>query len=660
MKYTLKPLLAAIACLCLYSCIDKDLYMKPNDPPRPESEYFDFNTTKDVQVSIDYGPQSSYALLHLFTENPIKGTAQNDEVSGTPFFSIFADKDGRFVGKIAIPAAIEEVYIYSPTWGAPTIVKANVQNDRLAVTIRETPLAKAKTRAVAEPQVFKKGENIYCLFHQWDKYGNIRDYDTNGLLSDGDFDPNKFAAVQKFLWKGKTSKPSGLDNSEYAKPTNVINTTLLSEVDGQTVESVEIYFNFLTEAAWNENSIGYYYYKTDEVPANPSNLKKYIILPNASIPYEVPYTEVSSATSKINPSLAPCKTNMKVQLLYVDEETGKVSTQFPPGYTVGYFIIAGSMGGGSTHYEDIKYNYTTYYSNQEWNANQQSRYIALEANDGSIIYGLEDSTGDKSYDDILFNISASPNFAIKKDPELPKVDVDVTPEEVFTTETTKHTYLFEDIWPDGGDYDLNDVIVEHTSAVTFNRNNLITSIEDTFSPVQPAGSATFKDAFGIQLQQDVKGNITLGNGSVEESTGNSFIIFDDAREDAGQSFSMKREFTSLIKKTSYSQSDMRTLFNPFIVVNYVPGADNRTEVHLPKGKATPLANPEQIGHSDDAYYINKDGLHPFALDLPIHGFSPVTERTTIGSTSSSYPLYNTWVDSKGTKNTDWYKYKNGK
>ena len=40
-------------------------------------------------------------------------------------------------------------------------------------------------------------------------------------------------------------------------------------------------------------------------------------------------------------------------------------------------------------------------------------------------------------------------------------------------ENLKGTLAFEDIWPDGGDYDMNDVIVEYNRAIYFNTENMI-------------------------------------------------------------------------------------------------------------------------------------------------------------------------------------------
>ena len=49
-------------------------------------------------------------------------------------------------------------------------------------------------------------------------------------------------------------------------------------------------------------------------------------------------------------------------------------------------------------------------------------------------------------------------------------------------ENLKGTLAFEDIWPDGGDYDMNDVILEYNRAIYFNTENMINKIVDTFTP----------------------------------------------------------------------------------------------------------------------------------------------------------------------------------
>ena len=70
--------------------------------------------------------------------------------------------------------------------------------------------------------------------------------------------------------------------------TKHVNTTIAQAYinnQGQhvTITDAELYLTFLTERAGYLTSIGYYYYKTNDVPNSPDKVDKFIIIPNASI-----------------------------------------------------------------------------------------------------------------------------------------------------------------------------------------------------------------------------------------------------------------------------------------------------------------------------------------------------------------------------------------
>ena len=65
-----------------------------------------------------------------------------------------------------------------------------------------------------------------------------------------------------------------------------------------------------------------------------------------------------------------------------------------------------------------------------------------------------------------------------------------------------------------------------------------------------------------------------------------------------------------------------------------------------------MLNKSLIGSSKDVYYIDRDGAYPFAIDIPMLNFIPVTETHNI---DTEYPYFKNWADSWGSKSTDWYK-----
>lgn len=478
-------------------------------------------------------------------------------------------------------------------------------------------------------------------------------FENNDIVTTGNFNDGTLKQLQHTLWKGYDSKPSNLDNRALVSDTKHVNTTIAQAYinnQGQhvTITDAELYLTFLTERAGYLTSIGYYYYKTNDVPNSPDKVDKFIIIPNASIAGDDPYT--GRGSNKYSQSAAPIERNTKIQLLYQDEN-GNVSTKFPAGYTIGYFIIP----NGYTPNKGIDYSINYIYSNKEWNkiyAGQQARFISLSTSNGTVVYGVEDGD-DTSYEDILFCIDANPNEAIQ-DPDRPVID----PEEptVTSSETTYRTYAYEDIWPNGGDYDLNDVIIEHKRAISFNSNNYVLKVEDTFVPVQKSGAATYSNAFAVQYVASQRGSIELPAGAVDETETSSVILFPDAKSVQGNEFTVTRTFADNTLPKKNLESDL----NPFIIAQYTAGADNRTEVHLPKKKATGKANAEQIGAEDDAYYINKDGKYPFAIMLPATTgtegpirFTPAKETVRI---DLEYPDFAKWVESNGATNNDWYLY----
>ena len=55
---------------------------------------------------------------------------------------------------------------------------------------------------------------------------------------------------------------------------------------------------------------------------------------------------------------------------------------------------------------------------------------------------------------------------------------------------------------------------------------------------------------------------------------------------------------------------------------------------------------------NDAYYVDSEGAYPFAIDIPMSDFVPVTETHNI---DTEYPYFKDWADSGGAKHTNWYK-----
>lgn len=676
MKTITKLLSALVLTAVTAGCADDDVYEGKTGGTyvKPESEYFDFNISRQVTFDLNYGEAAGSVLLQFYKENPVIYFSNSTfTVKENPVYKIFTDGHGRFQGTVDMLSAIETVYIYSPSWSVPTCVSAPIEDGRVTLDLTaQSAAAGAKGNGMATRadvtgytvRTINEERGMYAYL-TWGEYGKINECsllnpeipaDVKGV----DVSSDDLNAIQKLLWNGAESKPGNLNNSKYCVDTKHVNSTIAeyyadSDSVIHEVDSANIYFTFLTEWAWNQNTIGYYYYKSDNVPSSASGVKKFIFVPNASKPDHVPFGDSSGTGYGLpyfsNGNDAPMALNTHIQLLF-EREDGTLTTDFPAGYTIGFFVMSdgySTCNNSNTTNPGDNFDYgNIYYTNAEWNSNGTSSFIAMNSSNG-VVYGMEDGS-DNSYDDILFTIASNPLEAIQ-DPDRPTIDP--TTDAVYTTETKTQIYAFEDIWPTGGDYDLNDVMIRHTRKITFNNVNSannVTKVVDTFTPIQPEGSATKVDAFAVQYASDLRGDtLTLPYGAIDETETGSIILFSDAKEVMNQEFTVTRAFAGNNIQKSQIEADN---LNPYIIADYSPDSImSRTEVHLPKHAATSRANAEQINSGDDAYYTNKEGNHPFAISLT-GDFTPVTETISI---EVEYPDFTKWVESGGTEYTDWYE-----
>ena len=331
-KVSAATLISAIACSIFTGCTEKDLYNPERGKTelKPESEYFDFATTAQVAFDVNYGKIAGGALIEVFTEDPITYQTNNlYSINGEAVFKIFADADGRFTGNVELPKATEKVYIISQSWGAPMYVEADVENGKVVVDMtennantRSTAMTRAKSNLTIDLKDRK--ERVYSIVGWGQSHGEI--IDNNDIVTTGNFNDGTLKQLQHTLWKGYDSKPSNLDNRALVSDTKHVNTTIAQAYinnQGQhvTITDAELYLTFLTERAGYLTSIGYYYYKTNEIPNSPDKVDKFIIIPNASIAGDDPYTGWSGSGNKYSRYDAPIQKNTKRQLL-VQHESG--------------------------------------------------------------------------------------------------------------------------------------------------------------------------------------------------------------------------------------------------------------------------------------------------------------------------------------------------
>lgn len=633
--------------------------------------YFDFNTKKDVALSIDYKMPQYRALIEVYGENPLEVDTEKGTVTKKKdveaIFKAYTDKNCKFEGNMNIAGHLSKVYVYTRQMGLPQCMELDITNDRVAYTAKSNRKA-AATRAytfdgdapysIPVSTYWGGINNSFFSICSWGGYGHITtpDYLTDG--KDAEFTDLLSRARYK-LWQGADAKREGLDNRDLMTSAGHMNLYIdpeAKDAQGNLIEKVKLDVTFVHESAYYRNSFGYYYYKESE-GFNADNLCKFVVFPDVSSvgshPYAnttFQYTSLPLATADVT---APLSIGDKVRLKFFGEDgKGEASDEFPAGYVVGWFMLSNGYQAG----DELAWTYMGYHSsNDEFvkSTPLEMNYAFITLQDsktGKVVIGIEDSNGgiDWSCEDMLFYVEADPKEAIV-DPERPVIPEEEPEEDDLATETTFGTLAYEDIWPDGGDYDMNDVIIEYKRGVTFNKDNNVQMIADTFKVVQKHNGAIYHNAFAYQVDALQMGSVTLPEGAIVESETNSIIVFANAREEIGKTFIVTREFT---ESTTFNKSEL-VAYKPYIIVNYVAGEVDRTEVHLPKNEPTILANTNLGLKEKNIWFIDKDGKYPYAIELPILNFTIVTETYHIDD-EAEYPDFAGWCESRGETHTDWY------
>lgn len=637
-KYLFNFIVVAIFIGMATGCGEKDLY-DPNygkEPVKGPEEYFGFETRGDVSLNVNYALPGFAALIEVYDIDPMEivGNTPVKKQGVEALFKIYTDESGKFNGKMNIPTSVKSVYLYTESWGLPRCMSLEVKDGMVNFNMADLGTSTVKTKNNTRyydfqgtvPYVLNRNANLYSLC-KWGEGGSLNSEYMSLETQVGDETVGSLTQRLKNIFN-----PDGIpnvDNMHLVTQSEVTNITVTQ--DGTALDVV-----FLNRDAEYNNSFGYYYYKTSE-GANMSNMKKYIVFPNVSF-------------SVYGGQLPILKCGSKVRLLYFDEQ-GNAKKEFPAGYTVGWFIYADGYNQNENEI-DIKKQVVSGFANllasNQVSGQQRQNFVSVkDEKSGKVIIGVEDGANN-SYCDLLFYVNASKAIEDPDGRPVIKPDDGNEPEKPDVIETKTGTLAFEDIWPDGGDYDMNDVIVEYNCAVSFDKKNQVTKIVDTFTPVHDG--AVFANAFAYQIDKGQFGKITSSattEGIRTETETSSIIVCPNVKQAARKAYTVTREFAS----GSFNKKDFKS-YNPYIIVKYAEGQRSRTEVHLPKHEATSFADLSLIGSGKDAYYVDKAGAYPFAIDIPIVNFIPVTEKSSI---DTEYPYFKAWADSKGREYTDWYK-----
>ncbi len=465
------------------------------------------------------------------------------------------------------------------------------------------------------------------------------------------------------------ARPVPTYNPQYITTGTQTNIVLNAEAD--------VWVTFVHEGAGYRNSLGYYSYPTSTPPKTTSEIAQMnVIFPNVSFPN----------------SGGNLKTGDKVLLGH-----------FKGGTTIAWFLVPDGFVGGSKPVTDK--NRTIRYSDRALNTFTSDTYrshtvLLNDVANKLLIMGFEDLDrpgGDNDFNDAIFYATASSYAAINTtnlpaaQPVVVDTDGDGVPDkDDVAPNDPSYAYVqyspsakefgslaFEDSYPAQGDYDLNDMVIDHNFELRLNGSKEVTQMRATF--VLRAMGASYKNGFGFELPvpfdqiASVEGSILKedliklnSNGTEARQTNAVFIVFDNGfnlmRAAGGNFVNTERDKPTVDPRTINMVINFRkpvsidalgtAPYNPFIFTNHT----RSNEVHLAGYKPTNLANLALFGKGDDdsgtgKYYQTKNNL-PWAIQLPI-SFAYPLEKEPINKV---YLNFNEWAESKGESATDWYKF----
>ncbi|BFK01759.1 conserved hypothetical protein [Bacteroides xylanisolvens SD CC 2a] len=627
------------------SCLQKDVYDPANSGDKEEEvtldNYFDFATTKNIQLNIDYGKECPRAYFEVYAENPLSYVAEGGQIikkAGVSHIATgFTDIQGRYIKPASFPTAVSEVYIYSPDFGVPTLYKTKVVGSDVSAKITfenaldVTPVD-SSTRSAQTRSSLKFITNVIPnVLGTWNVNTGRPNYlDTSKKI-------NVDATLKSYI---TTYFPEGKNN---------VGTNLVSDdADILIKEDANVVVNYFGGDTGAQSVFAYYCYSENASIDEIRQAAKHacVIFPNAHKSNLGNYSGVAVNLKYINETGS-----------FPEEEPERI----PAGTKIGFLIWNDGWRG-------VKANGNMFYSTKSLNSDKISHTAIFaaknKAGDRVNVITMEDwKNGENDYNDVAFVISSNPIAAIEV-PDVPN------PGDRQGTEKYSGVLGFEDNWPEQGDYDLNDVVMKYQSSVDYNIDNKVLNIIDKFTLAWTG--ANYKNSFAYEVPFDLSkaSKVTVNGSETSSYSGNVITLFKDAKAELGVSnVNAEDMINQNIQEKTYTvsiQFNNPTLDKSVVVAPYNPFIkvfNSATEVHLTDHKPTTGANNRfpsgadiSRGDVDGTYFICKDGF-PFAihvdarLDASILNLDLKKENQRIDKT---YPKFAEWAKTRDPQ-IKWWK-----
>lgn len=447
------------------------------------------------------------------------------------------------------------------------------------------------------------------------------------------------------------------------------------EKDLLILRDTEVRIAFLHESVASTHSLAYYSYPLDKPPLRVEDISALrVVFPNAS------YKGYGG----------DLRTGDKVSLGY-----------FPAGTGIGFCLLPEAWNPVSN---SVSVREPIRFASPALNVPENAQFAVVlnDPTESEILLGFRDGLGPDSVEDVnelvflvetteyesiqVQSLAVANSTAKDSDGDGVPDNLDGYPLEsnqAFTeyspAENVFGTLLFEDFWPQRGDYDLNDMVIKYRYRYLLNGSGKVTKIEAVFK--LEAMGAGYRNGFGFQLDvaptviAKVSGSILTENIVKLDEKGLErgqrkavIILFENgyrvlARSPGGlfantepyaAYVTPKETPISITFATPVSKSELGLPpHNPFIFTEFRRGH----EIHLPDKEPTDLADKSLFRTSDDTsdpaknrYYKTRNNIM-WALHIP-EEFRYTKESASI---LQAYTRMKDWALESGGLYQNWYK-----
>ena len=731
MSNSFKFLMSAGLYACLItvgvSCTDSKDFVDGNEntpttPSKTRANSFDFSTTQEVDLIVDYSAFNANVpvFFSVYNVNPFVNENQIGEYideSIKPIFSGYTNKNGLFDETVTLPKYAKRLHIITGNFlvGLRRTVVEVINDEARAIV--DNPMA--KTTRSAMNRVAGAGTPTNDITKMKNLYeDNGKQYYKPWYTPLGTW--NSASGRPNYLLNKATAAPGLVFTDEefdglYATACSALNSgTSVKEsyraaADMTLAFDSEVSITMLgSSTCWN-SSLGYYYY-TGDAPTNKMDLNIIMIFPNTQ---DGEWPRGSYPNNKYNGNIGALRGDV-VQLMYypniANGDFSDATTMFPAGTKIGFILKSNGWGCLGSNYAVNGSSYANYkpvwasstdglstsletgkkYSNP--NGESRTAKFSFESANGNkyAIISFEDANDDKDYDDLVFALNPANAFVGMSSVESREV-------------STFGVYGFEDKWPLAHDYDMNDglVEVEHVKEFYIHAGSSSgqTLVKETFNFKTDHNYITQKNSFGVRLNTKAqiatiyankaptgtapdpsaattKNTINSGLKSACYSHPNFTTVLSDKSDGNGVYYYYFNDIYNNDKgKTTYSievtyassQTDSKASVQVFLCRK--EGSSYR-EVHVPFEAPGPKVIDKYFGTEDDCSdHANKKNYYTCNTDFPFAFYLAGVQLDAFSTTlldpakesiriDEQFPTFLSWVRSNGKENTDWYLHPN--